>query len=245
MSTFSILQCETQCTGSSNCVNPSMLKNAPPYAALYDVCVPENLQVQDNDHIYSLDTGSSLATINHCTDKKIRMTDDTFVTSYGSAQNVVDHPISPKTSILNHKIHAVCDEIPLRGTSDGLIGMALAVAPETRPQYGFMSQKTDVKRFVVDKTKTNPIACVGRECEPLSNMAHTHNIAEANTMILPSFEHNSKLYILDTGTTITTPIEDSICIIGNADINQLDVNYDLMEVKFNINEDRVSKICGW
>lgn len=225
---------------------PAKLRGDNPNYKYYDEPIPYNLQVFDkeNHQIYTLDSGSVVATINNCVQKNIKMdTSRSFTTGYASAQNVVDNLTKETQRILNHDLYAVCDNTPLQHTDDALIGLGVQHTSHDDPNFelnkrSLMSQ-TQYKRFVVDKP--NNTVCLGESCN-VRNMSHKKRIVGGN-MVLPSFVHDDMRYILDTGSTITSKMNDGVCLIGNADISKLDVNYETSIVGFTANEARIAKIC--
>jgi len=50
--------------------------------------------------------------------------------------------------------------------------------------------------------------------------------------------------VLDTGSTFTSKVSDTLCLVGFEDINYLHVDYDRNRVSYDVNSEHIDTICG-
>ena len=205
-------------------------------------CVPAGLFVRDtNGAEYTLDTGSSIAALSntYCKSKGIETHGTTIVRNYGSFQDVKDTPTRHPVHILGQLMQPTCSSVHLPDTPDALIGAAPTTNTSVRPHSLMENIPKGSRRIKIDRyAGTTCIGCDGEEeaWEPMLDLP--------TSVKFIALESEYGKTVLDTGSTFTSKVSDTLCLVGFEDINYLHVDYDRNRVSYDINSEHIDTMCG-
>ena len=95
------------------------------------------------------------------------------------------------------------------------------------------------RRLVLDKDAGT--VCIGcnvseTDWEPISNIS--------GILDFVAVESGDSIMVLDTGSTFTSKVSDSVCLVGYEDIDYLNVDYDRKRVRYVIDTEHVNSVCS-
>ena len=237
--TFDIVdECTDNTSPSANCV------------VINGVSMPTALKVKDGAKVYTLDTGSNAAVLLGCANGPL--SNRSIAIHYGS-ETGVNKVLLETQEVLGQTFEPLCNVSGLsQNHQDGLIGISPKM--EGQPEewqfadgpHSYMNQVPEgSRRVVVDKMQNT--VCVGSECKRPSGLTEVAMTPLNSALMMPSFIRDGNRYVLDTGSTnsIGYPLGNgqTLCIIGNHEINALDVNYDYSHVAYDVDMEEVDRRC--
>lgn len=205
-------------------------------------CIPVGLFVKDtNNAEYTLDTGSSIAALSntYCASKDLKTHGATIVRNYGSITNVYDTPTSHPMHILGQLMQPTCSTVHIPGTPDGLIGAAPSKNTAVQPHSLMGNIPEGSRRIQIDRDAgTVCIGCNGDDEDTWERM-----IDLPTEVKFIALESKYGKTVLDTGSTVTSKVDDNLCLVGLEDIHYLNVDYDNSLVSYRVNDTHIDEIC--
>ena len=205
-------------------------------------CIPAGLFVTDKEAVFTLDTGSSIASLapEYCNTHDITVKGVPIIRNYGSLTNVHDTPTQYPHNVLGQEMQPTCSSKHLPYTIDGLIGIAPSNNTQVRHHSIMSTIPYGQRRFKLNKEDgTVCFGCAGPEWNdqvPIKTITHSVEFIAVDSA-------DGGTLILDTGSTSTKSIGHDLCLVGYNEIRSINVDYDNNVVSYDIDEDRVQQLC--